>query len=76
MRRIFSWVHPTRRSADRRGEYTVQDVRRAMSDRDQVEERDRLETLDEMSRCEEIRLEIVQDELDCRQAGASPARRS
>jgi len=53
----------------------VQDVRRAMSDQDLVEERDRLRALDDMSRCEEMRLEIVQDELDCRQ-GASPVRRS
>ena len=41
----------------------MQDVRRAMSDRDLVEERERLESLDEMSRCEEMRLEIVLDEL-------------
>ena len=48
--------------------YTMQDVRRAMSDQDLVEERDRLANLDEMSRCEEIRLEIVQDEWERRQA--------
>jgi len=44
------------------------DVRRAMSDQDLAEERGRLENLDEMSRCEEIRLEIVQDEWERRQA--------
>lgn len=46
----------------------MQDVRRAMSDQDLIEERDRLANLDEMSRCEEIRLEIVQDEWERRQA--------
>lgn len=45
----------------------MQDVRRGMSDFDLVEECQRLENLDEMSRCEEMRLEIVQDELDRRQ---------
>lgn len=39
----------------------------AGSDCDLVEECQRLENLDEMSRCEEMRLEIVQDELDRRQ---------
>jgi len=46
----------------------MQDVRRAMSDQDLVEERDRLVNLDEMSRCEGIRLEIVQDEWERRRA--------
>jgi len=39
-----------------------------MSDQDLAEERDRLVNLDEMSRCEEMRLEIVQDEWERRQA--------
>ncbi|WP_192713735.1 hypothetical protein [Rhodococcus sp. OAS809] len=39
-----------------------------MSDQDLIEERDRLANLGEMSRCEEIRLEIVQDEWERRQA--------
>ena len=41
----------------------MEDVRRGMSDGDLVEERERLESLDEMTRCEEMRLEIVVDEL-------------
>ncbi|MDF2894154.1 MAG: hypothetical protein K0Q46_940 [Rhodococcus erythropolis] len=45
----------------------MQDVRRAMTDLDLVEELNRLESLDELSRCEELRLEIVQDELVRRQ---------
>ena len=45
----------------------MQDVRRAMTDFDLVEELNRLESLDELSRCEELRLEIVQDELVRRQ---------
>ncbi|MCD2104409.1 hypothetical protein ACSW29_23770 [Rhodococcus sp. GB-02] len=45
----------------------MQDVRRAMTDFDLVEELNRLENLDELSRCEELRLEIVQDELVRRQ---------
>ncbi|MDV6278462.1 hypothetical protein R3Q06_34175 [Rhodococcus erythropolis] len=40
----------------------MQDVRRAMTDFDLVEELNRLENLDELRRCEELRLEIVQDE--------------
>ncbi len=45
----------------------MQDVRRAMTDVDLVDELNRLESLDELSRCEELRLEIVQDELVRRQ---------
>lgn len=37
----------------------MQDVRRGMSDFDLVAECRRLENLDEVSRCEEMRLEIV-----------------
>lgn len=44
----------------------MQAVRRGMSDQDLVSERCRLEGLNEMSRCEEVRFEIVQDELDRR----------
>ncbi len=53
----------------------MQDVRRGMSDEDLVTECCRLQGLDELSRCEEMRLEIVQDELECRQAGAVSSRR-
>ncbi|MDZ7915099.1 MAG: hypothetical protein U5O16_25250 [Rhodococcus sp. (in: high G+C Gram-positive bacteria)] len=45
-----------------------------MSDHDLGEERDRLENLDELSRCEEMRLEIVEDELARRQL-QTPSRR-
>lgn len=48
----------------------MQDVRRGMSDNELVEEYNRLENLAELSRCEELRLEIVQDEMVRRQAAA------
>jgi len=54
----------------------MQDVRRGMSDLDLVEERERLESLDEMSRCEEMRLGIVLDELACRQSQVAPTRQA
>ncbi len=53
----------------------MQDVRRGMGDEDLVMECCRLEGLDELSRCEGMRLEIVQDELACRHAGAGSSRR-
>lgn len=46
----------------------MKDVRRGMTDTELVEELNRLESLDEMTRCDEIRLDIVRDELVRRQS--------
>ena len=51
----------------------MQDVRRGMSDIELAEECRRLENLDELTRCEEMRLEIVQDELLRRQSRIPPS---
>ena len=48
----------------------MQDVRRGMSDEDLVTECCRLQGLDELSRCEEMRLEIVQDEFGVSAGGS------
>lgn len=65
---------PSRKDAGRKAGGRMQDIRRGMSDHDLGEERDRLENLDELSRCEEMRLEIVEDELARRQL-QTPSRR-
>ncbi len=57
---------PAARVADQKGENTRKDVRHGMSALDLVEERQKLEQLDEM------RLEIVQDESVCRHPQAPP----
>jgi len=41
----------------------MKDVRRGMTDTELVAELNRLESQNELSRCEELRLEIVHDEL-------------
>jgi hypothetical protein len=46
----------------------MKDVRRGMTDVELVEELNRLENLDELSRCDEMRRDIVYDELVCRQS--------
>lgn len=58
----------------KRREYIMQDVRRGMSDIDLEKECHRLESLKIMARHEQIRLEIIQDELVRRQSRA-PLRR-
>lgn len=46
----------------------MKDVRRGMTDVELVEELNRLENLDELSRCDEMRRDIVHDELVRRQS--------
>ena len=46
----------------------MKDVRKAMTETELVEELHRLENLTKRNRCEQIRLEIVHDELNGRQS--------
>ena len=51
----------------------MKDVRRGMTDTELVAELNRLESQNELSRSEELRLQIVRDELVCRQSESRPA---
>ena len=75
VRDVFSWVFTDPKRVRIGGSARCRMFRRGMSDEDLVTECCRLQGLDELSRCEEMRLEIVQDELECRQAGAVSSRR-